>query len=316
MITRSSIILGLLFLTFLGCKESRQAMVDSEEIQLAPLIEVKDLQKRMGEAEIMIIDMRKPEYYEQGHIEGAVNVWRDQLVDNRYPYGGMMATRDSIEDLLGSLGISNKHSLVIYDDRGCPDAARLWWLLKFHNYNKISLLNGGLEAWQGSGMKLSNNAVHYPTATFELPDSSNTNLWIDKESLVAGLNNKKSKMILIDTRTKDEFLGNTLKPGAKKAGRIPGSLHIDWAVAVDFKDHKKIRSADQLRDLFEKHGITESDTVVVYCHSGSRSSLTTFVLTELLEYPNIRNYDGSWTEWSHFDHLPYDHDSLIKTKSL
>lgn len=313
MITRNKIALLLFLLSFSSCRErGKEGIVDTMSIRHAPLIEVEQLQSRMGEADLMIIDMRKPQYYEQGHIEGAVNVWRDQLEDSSYPYGGMMAAKDSVESLLSRLGISSSHSLVIYDDRGCPDAARLWWLLKFYNFERVSLLNGGLEAWQGLGMKLSRDMVRYTPTRFKFSDSSNMHIWIDKESLIADLTNQKSNMILIDSRTKDEYLGSNHKAGAKKAGRIPGSLHIDWAKAIDFKDHKKIKSAEQLRNLYYKYGVTERDTIVVYCHSGSRSALTTFVLTEILRYPNVRNYDGSWTEWSYFDHLPYHQDSLIK----
>ena len=316
MIIRNRIVIGLVFLAFLSCKEVKQSVVEIEQKKLPPLIEVEGLQKRIGETGLMIIDMRKPQYYEEGHIEGAVNIWRDQLEDTSYPYGGMMSSREALEKLLGGMGISQQHRLVIYDDRGCPDAARLWWLLKYYNHNEVSLLNGGLEAWQASGKALSKNPVLYAPTTFKLPETSNTRIWIDKEHLAASLNNKESGLILVDTRTKAEYQGHTLKPGAKKAGRMSGSIHIDWARAVDFKNHKKIRSVDQLRKIYEDYDITKSDTVVVYCHSGSRSSLTTFVLTELLGYPNIKNYDGSWTEWSHFDQLPFDQDSLIKTKSL
>ncbi len=310
--TRNKIALLLIVLSFLSCRERQQGIIDTEISRHAPLIEVEQLQGRMGEAGLMIIDMRKPQYYEQGHIEGAVNVWRDQLEDSSYPYGGMMATKESVERLLSRLGISNRHTLVIYDDRGCPDAARLWWLLKFYNFERVSLLNGGLEAWQGSGLKLSRDAVRYTPTSFKFTDYSNMHIWIDKESLIADINDQKSNMILIDSRTKDEFLGSTHKAGAKKAGRIPGSLHIDWAEAVDFKNHKRIKPAEQLRKIYHKYGVTEIDTIVVYCHSGSRSALTTFVLSEILGYPNVRNYDGSWTEWSYFDHLPYHQDSLIK----
>ncbi len=316
MIIRNKIALTILFLSFLNCKEKGQPIVDVQPIRLAPLIEVEELQNRMGKTELRVIDMRKPQYYEEGHIEGAVNVWRDQLEDQTYPYGGMMATKDSIEKLLGDLGISEQHKLVIYDDRGCPDAARLWWLLKFYNFEQVSLLNGGLEAWQASGKKLSKEDVSYLPTRFKFPDTGNKEIWIDKEQLIADLNDKKNNMILVDTRTTNEYMGAVQKNGAKKAGRIPGSIHIDWAEAINYKDHKKIRTADKLKKIYNKYGITERDTIVVYCHSGSRSALTTFVLTEILGYPNVRNYDGSWTEWSYFDHLPYAQDSMIKTKSL
>ncbi len=316
MITRNKIGLVLLLLFFLSCKERRQPLADTEQIKLPPLVEVMDLQHKMTDTELMIIDMRKPEFYHQGHIEGAVNIWRDQIEDTNYPYGGMMATKDSIEKLFGGLGISNNHNLVIYDDRGSPDAARLWWLLKFYNHNQVSLLNGGLKAWKESGEKLSKEPVLYPPTAFQLPDTNNTTIWIDKEELVADLKKKESEIILIDARTKAEYRGQTLKSGAKKAGRIPGSIHLDWARAVDFEGDKKIRSTDELRVLFEENNISNTDTVVVYCHSGSRSSLTTFVLLELLGYPNVKNYDGSWTEWSYYDELPFEQDSLTKTKSL
>jgi len=224
----------------------------------------------------------------------------------------MMAPKKAVEEVLGGLGIGNGHHLVIYDDRGCPDAARLWWMLRYYNFNNVSLLNGGLDAWRESGNKLSREPARYRATTIVLPDSTNTGIWAGKERIISFLNDKQSEMILIDTRTAGEYQGRMHKAGAAKAGRISQSIHIDWARAVDYQDHKKIRTADQLRELYKEYGITAQDTIVAYCHSGSRSALTTFVLTELLGFNNVRNYDGSWTEWSHFKQLPFERDSVLK----
>ena len=104
--------------------------------------------------------------------------------------------------------------------------------------------------------------------------------------------------------------GKQQKTGAAKAGRIPNSVCIDWSLAIHYNDDKKIKSIEELEQVYSVLGISKSDPIIVYCHSGVRSAHTTFILTQLLGYKNVKNYDGSWTEWSHFNDLPTEQDSI------
>ena len=116
--------------------------------------------------------------------------------------------------------------------------------------------------------------------------------------------------VLIDTRNNDEFTGKYHKKGAKKPGRIPNSINIDWAKNINYDDNKRLKSIEELKNIYDKLNINKTDSIILYCHSGLRSANTTFVLTQLLGYKNVMNYDGSWTEWSHFNDLPSVSDHI------
>jgi len=122
-------------------------------------------------------------------------------------------------------------------------------------------------------------------------------------------------VFLVDARSAEEYEGQLQKAGAKKAGRIPKSIHIDWSEAVDYGNTYTFKPISELEKIYGSIGASKEDTIIVYCHSGVRSSHTSFVLTQLLDYKNVLNYDGSWIEWSYYDHLPFENDFITLTKN-
>jgi len=120
--------------------------------------------------------------------------------------------------------------------------------------------------------------------------------------------------LIVDTRSANEFSGKRQKLGANKGGRIKNSKMFDWSDAIQFSGNKKLKSVDELKVIYGPLNATVDDAIIVYCHSGVRSAHTTFVLTQLLGYKNVKNYDGSWTEWSHFDDLPFEQDSITSIR--
>lgn len=290
------IALGLFFL--LGCNDSpdREAMV-------SPLIEVAQLDQ-IDHSKTRIIDFRKPEYYNEGHIPGAQNLWRDAIENPSYSYAGMLASKKHMEKILGGLGITNDHQLILYDDQGLPEAARMWWGLRHYGFSNVKLLNGGIQAWSAAGHSLQTKSENPEPTEFSFSGNSPTGRLINKEELLELISSKEHSYVLVDTRSKDEYMGSKWKDGAAKAGRIPNSIHLDWSEAIHFDGSKKFKSLADLERIFARLGASKEDKIIVYCHSGVRSSHTYFVLTELLGYKNVLNYDGSWTEWSHTDY-PY-----------
>ena len=304
------IVLYILLISCNGVKE-KPNLVLSNYASSEHLIEAKELVRIFKDENIKIVDFRNPKNYKNGHIYGSLNIWRTDVSDSSYPYEGMRSDKENIEHLFGKIGISNDDLIVVYDDKGSPDASRLWCLLKDHDFNSVKILNGGLKSWESIGGKLSTKPISYPPTQFYLPEKRSEKLWIDKDELIGLISDESKNIILIDTRSSEEYSGSLIKKGASKAGRIATSIHTDWAEAVDLEGNKKFKSIEELQKVYKGVEMSAKDTVVVYCHTGYRSSLTTFVLTELMGFENVRNYDGSWVEWSYFDELPYEKDSII-----
>ncbi|TMM57478.1 sulfurtransferase [Maribacter algarum] len=303
----------LIFLALFSCRESveTKALVTSEEASnyysIEHLIDVKELKRAQNEDALKIIDFRKPEEYKAGHIPNALNIWRSDIEDTSYPYKGMAASKIVMEKLLSSMGIQPNDIIIIYDDKGLCDAARLWWVLKTYNFNTVKLLNGGWTDWKKNQGLISNNLPKITPSNFTFSDALSNDYLIQKDSLQAQLDNEN--IVLIDARTADEFSGKRLKAGAKRGGRIPNSFNIDWTEAIN-SSNRKFKSPEAIEKVYAQIGVTKDKPIVVYCHTGVRSAHTTFVLTELLGYANVKNYDGSWSEWSYYDELPIEKDSV------
>ncbi|MBX2827769.1 MAG: sulfurtransferase [Flavobacteriaceae bacterium] len=272
------------------------------------IIEAQELASSMGRPHIKIIDFRKEKGYNDGHIDGALNIWRKDIEETSYPYSGMMASKNKMELLFQRLGIKDRDTLVVYDDRGSCEAARFWWLLGNYGFDSVKILNGGLDAWKEAGGSISTQPTIQEASSFTFKNESWSQLFIDKDSL-RYLRATQDRLIVLDTRTENEFSGKRQKRGAVRAGRIPGSVLIDWVEAADFDNNGKFKSLKELKEVYATLGSDKNQPIVVYCHSGVRSAHTTFVLTELLGYKNVRNYDGSWTEWSYMEHFPVETDS-------
>jgi len=281
----------LLFL-FFACNQ--------QEHTTSYLIELDDFESLSKLKTTKIIDFRKLKDYQEGHVQNAINIWRSDIEDDTFPYGGMKANKIQLEALFSRLGIQKDDTLIIYDDKGLCDAARLWWVLQYYNFKNVKLLNGGLVTLQNAGISLSKESVRFVPSKFEFSGIS-TRFFASKEQIQNAISNKS---LILDTRTEDEFTGKQLKKGAFQAGRIPSSKLIDWANAINYNGNKKIKSVAELNKIYGELTTDKSDTLFVYCHSGVRSAHTTFVLTQLLNYKHVLNYDGSWTEWSYYKNLP------------
>ncbi len=290
-----SLAFSLILLFVAGCGETiDRNEKTSEYYSTRCLAEVEEL----GRAGVnwKLIDLRKPEEFSEGHLPGALNVWRTEITDTSYPYGGMMPTQAQMELLLSELGITATDTILIYDNKAACDAARLWWILKFYGHPNIKLLNGGLKAWvdaYGQLSRLETNPIRSEYRFTSLPDSS-----IHASMTMVGRILADTSFVLLDTRGKEEFNGK-LKEGAVRGGHIDQAVNLDWAMSVDYNGTMKFLPSDSLKERYAAVGIDGTKPVITYCHSGVRSAHTLFVLTELLGYRNIKNYDGSWIEWSH-----------------
>jgi len=301
----------MLFLLIISACKHEKAN-DFEKVEATYLIEANELKGIAQQPNIKIIDFRKKEIYENEHIVGALNIWRTDIEDSSYPYSGIMASKTQIESLFGQLGITTDDTLIVYDDNGLCEASRLWWILQNYDFKNIKLLHGGISEWKSNNGQVTTEIPKVNTAIFKLNKDPKMQYYVSKEQVSDALN---SNVVILDTRTSEEFSGKRQKKGATKAGRIPNSIHIDWAEAINYNGNKHLKSLKELEIIYSELNIKKNDSIIVYCHSGVRSAHTTFVLTQLLGYKHVKNYDGSWTEWSYFNDLPINGNNITLIKN-
>jgi len=284
----------LLFLTimfFLSCKQNNYVELDNQMKLVEPGFFLSELKIPDN---LIFVDTRPLNNFNDGHIPNAINIWRDEMSDSL----SMMLPRVELEKILGEKGIPSNSKIVAYDDHGSAEASRFWWVMYCNGFEDIHILNGGFEGWKHEGLPISNLLKKRAETDFVFPSNGDCTIAADFEYVFTHLSD--SSITLVDTRTRDEFLGNVTKDGAKWSGHIPGSIHLDYYESIwkDSPSGKKVLPTEALQELFESHGIHPQDTIVTYCHSGARSAQTTFLLTQVLHYPHVKNYDGSWVEWS------------------
>ena len=245
--------------------------------------------------------------YEVGHIPGAIKVdWQNELQNQ--------VIRDYINKaafskLIGDKGISNDHTIVFYGDRNNWWACYALWVFKMYGHRDCRIMNGGRQKWIDEGRELNTERPTYPAVTYTASDPD-LSLRSFRQEVLEHSNARKP---LIDVRSPGEFSGELThmadypQEGALRGGHIPGAASIPWGQAV--AANGTFKSADELKELYEgRAGLKPGDDVIAYCRIGERSSHTWFVLTYLLGYTNVRNYDGSWTEWGNLVGVPIDKD--------
>jgi len=243
--------------------------------------------------------------YDQGHIAGAVSWnWQTQLQDN---IRRDLIDKPTLEKLLGQSGVSNDTTVILYGDNNNWFAAYALWQLKYYGHKDARLMNGGRKKWLEEKRPLTTNAAKVTPATYRAsgPDES---VRARKEDIFALLSKKVSGQ-LVDVRSVDEFTGKIIAPPgmtetAQRAGHIPTAANIPWAQAAN--EDGTFKSADQLKQLYQGKGVIGKGEVIAYCRIGERSSHTWFVLKYLLGYDNVKNYDGSWTEWGNLIGAPIE----------
>ncbi len=243
--------------------------------------------------------------YEQGHIEGAVGWnWQSQLQQN---VQRDVVSKPEMEKLLGDSGIDNNTTVILYGDNNNWFAAWAFWQMRYYGHRDVRLMNGGRAKWVAENRSLSKAAPSHAKKTYRAsgPDEKLRAYRDDVLSAVRG-----GKVALVDVRSPDEFSGKLLAPptlpqeGSQRGGHIPGAANIPWATAVN--QDGTFKSADELKQIYGGKGIDGSRETIAYCRIGERSSHTWFVLSQLLGYDNVRNYDGSWTEWGSIVRAPIE----------
>jgi thiosulfate/3-mercaptopyruvate sulfurtransferase len=250
--------------------------------------------------------------YEQGHIPGAIKIdWFTELNDSvRRDY----LDRAHFEALLSRKGISNDDTLIFYGDKNNWWATYSFWVFQLFGHTRAKILDGGRTKWLAENRPVEQSVPSYPATSYKAKERDDKAIrafrddvrdLLDKEGRTV-----KSGEALVDVRSPAEFSGELLhmanypQEGALRGGHIPGAANIPWAQAA--QEDGTFKPAEELRALYEGKGVTPDKDVVTYCRIGERSSHTWFVLKYLLGYKNVRNYDGSWTEWGNLVNAPIE----------
>jgi thiosulfate/3-mercaptopyruvate sulfurtransferase len=242
--------------------------------------------------------------YGQGHIPGAVMIdWQGDLQDQLVRD---YINADKFTAMCSKAGIGNDTTVVFYGDKSNWWACYAFWAFKLFGHPDCRILNGGSKLWLDQKRPTSTETPHYAATQYKVRGSEEDRIRIFRDAVAA---HAKSGLPLIDVRSPKEFTGEMLhmeaypQEGALRGGHIPGAKNVPWSRAVN--EDGTFKSAEELRAIYEGEiGLKPSDNVVAYCRIGERSSLTWFVLTYLLGYGSVRNYDGSWTEWGNLVRAP------------
>jgi thiosulfate/3-mercaptopyruvate sulfurtransferase len=272
------------------------------------LVETQWVQDHLDDDSIRIVEVdENPALYQEAHIPGAIGFdWKKDLQDQ--------VKRDFLGpkefgELMGSRGISNDHTVVLYGDRNNWFAAYTYWYFKYYGHDNVRLMNGPREKWISEDRSATSDVPEYESQSFSARDGDPA-IRAMREEVLQALDTRTS---LVDVRSPAEYSGELIamagyeQEGAQRAGHIPGAASVPWAQAV--KEDGTFKDADELRELYSSKGVVDGQNpIIAYCRIGERSAHTWFVLHELLGHEDVKNYDGSWTEWGNMVNVPIEKD--------
>ena len=271
------------------------------------LVDTQWVEDHLDDDSIRIVEVdENPALYNEAHIPGAIGFdWKADLQDQvRRDFLGPK----EFGELFGSRGVSNDHTIVLYGDRNNWFAAYTYWYLKYYGHDDVKLMNGPREKWISEGRPTSTDVPVYESATFNVAGERGE-IRARRDEVSEALDQSTR---LVDVRSPQEFSGELIamagyeQEGAQRAGHIPGAASVPWAQAVT--EDGTFKSADELRELYTGKGVLADDPIIAYCRIGERSAHTWFVLHELLGRDDVKNYDGSWTEWGNLVDVPIEKD--------
>jgi len=243
--------------------------------------------------------------YEVGHLPGAVNL--DWHVDAQDPVSRDFIDQQGFEKLMSHWGIDNDTTIVLYGDPNNWYACFAFWLFSMYGQKNMKIMNGGRRKWKAEGRQMTKEVPHFQPATYHAQPADEA-LRALRDDVFSGLKDPNCR--LIDVRSPEEYSGELIhmvnfpQEGAQRGGHIPTAKSIYWSTAANTDG--TFKSADELRQIYSGKDVNPDNDVITYCRIGERSAHTWFVLTRLLGYPRVRNYDGSWTEWGNLVRAPIE----------
>jgi len=270
------------------------------------LVDTEWVASHLEDANVRIVESDEdPLLYAMGHIPGAVQVdWFSTL---QHPLRRDFLAKENFEETMSALGIGNDTTVVFYGDKSNWFACYALWLFQYYGHQNVKIMNGGRAKWEQEKRPLVKDVQPYEKTNYTAK-AADKSIRAFRDDIFQHVSSKKP---LVDVRSPKEYSGELLhmpnypQEGATRGGHIPGAVSIPWSQAVNETD-STFKTPEELLTLYEGKNIKSDGDVIAYCRIGERSSLTWFVLKYLLGYPNVRNYDGSWTEWGNLVDAPIE----------
>jgi thiosulfate/3-mercaptopyruvate sulfurtransferase len=271
------------------------------------LVDTQWVEDRLNDDSVRIVEVdENTALYAEAHIPGAIGFdWKRDLQDQ--VKRDFLGPRE-FGELFGGRGVSNDHTVVLYGDRNNWFAAYTYWYLRYYGHQNVKLMNGPREKWISEGRPTSTDLPSYAPQQFTAQEGDAA-IRAKRDEVLGALDQSTS---LVDVRSPQEYSGELIamagyeQEGAQRSGHIPGAASVPWAQAV--KEDGTFKSADELRQLYTSKGVIDGNPIIAYCRIGERSAHTWFVLHELLGQDDVKNYDGSWTEWGNLVNVPIEKD--------
>jgi len=270
----------------------------------AVLVDADWVEKNLDTPGVVLVEVDEDtSAYDRGHIRGAVKIdWKKDLQD---PVRRDFVDKAGFEALLSDRGISNDDTVVLYGGNNNWFAAYAYWYFKLYGHEKVKLLDGGRKKWELDGRELVTEVPQRPKTNYVAKEQDRS-IRAFRDDVVAAI----GKLNLVDVRSPDEFTGKLLAPAhlpqeqAQRPGHVPTARNIPWSKAAN--EDGTFKSDEELRKLYTEAGVDFNKDTIAYCRIGERSAHTWFVLHELLDLPNVKNYDGSWTEYGSLVGVPIE----------
>ena len=272
------------------------------------LVDTDWLEQNLSDPGIRVVEVDEDtNAYEKGHIRGAV-AW-NWNTDLHAETGRDYVDQEGLSRLLQQAGVGDDTTVILYGGNNNWFAAYAYWILRYLGFSNVRLLNGGRKKWELESRELTGEVPSYDATSISVSESVDAGIRAMRDDVLSRVRDAGTSHF-IDVRSPEEYRGEKLAPDhlpqeqAQVPGHIPGAANIPWAKAAN--DDGTFKTADELRELYEGAGVTPDKEVIAYCRIGERSSHTWFVLTELLGYGNVKNYDGSWTEYGSLVGVPVE----------